>query len=107
MEEAFENYEGKLEDARYQHFLLFPQCFSTLNEICIPLSRIKILMIVFDRTKLKIERSCGLLSQSQCYSDYKSSTTLKAKVGVDPRGSLIFILMLFSESISDKKITNC
>ena len=63
-------------------------------------------MIILDGTKLKIEKPSGLLSQSQWYSDYKSSTTLKAQVGVDPRGSLIFILMLFSESISDKKITN-
>ena len=63
-------------------------------------------MIFLDGTKLKIEKPSGLLSQSQWYSDYKSSTTLKAQVGVDPRGSLIFILMLFSESISDKKITN-
>ena len=63
-------------------------------------------MIILDGTKLKIEKPSGLLSQSQWYSENKSSTTLKAQVGVDPRGSLIFILMLFSKSISDTKITN-
>ena len=63
-------------------------------------------MIILDGTKLKIEKPSRLLSQIQWYSDYKSSITLKAQVGVDPRGSLIFLLMLFSESISDKKITN-
>ena len=69
--------EGKLEDAINQHFILFPQCFLP-NYICIPLCHIKILMIILDRTKLKTERPSGPLSQSQCYSDYKSTTTLKA-----------------------------
>ena len=35
-------------------------------------------MIILDGTKLKIERPSGLLSQSQFYSEYKSSTTMKA-----------------------------
>ena len=63
-------------------------------------------MVIIDGTELKMERPSALLSQSQCYSDYKSATTLKSLVGVDPRGSFTFISMLYSGSISDKKITN-
>ncbi|KAL3881638.1 hypothetical protein ACJMK2_028051 [Sinanodonta woodiana] len=61
--------------------------------------------VILDRTELKVERPSALRSQSQCYSDYKSATTLKGLVGIDPRGSFIFISMLFSGSISDKEIT--
>ena len=42
--------------------------------------------------------------QSQCYSDYKSSTTLKSLVAVDPMGALMFVSALFSGSISDIEI---
>jgi len=63
-------------------------------------------MVILDGTELKIEKPSSLKSQSQCYSDYKSATTLKALVGVDPRGSFIFISMLFAGSISDKDITS-
>lgn len=62
-------------------------------------------LIILDGTELKLERPSSLRSQSMCYSDYKSATTLKGLVGVDPRGSFTFISMLFSGSISDKEIT--
>lgn len=62
-------------------------------------------MVILDGTEIKIERPSSLRTQSQCYSDYKSATTLKGLVGVDPRGSFTFISMLFSGSISDKAIT--
>lgn len=62
--------------------------------------------VILDGTEIKVERPSALRSQSQCYSDYKSATTLKGLVGIDPRGSFIFISMLFSGSISDKEITN-
>lgn len=61
--------------------------------------------IILDGTELKVQKPSSLRSQSQCYSDYKSSTTLKGLVGVDPRGSFTFISTLFSGSISDKEIT--
>lgn len=62
-------------------------------------------MVILDGTEMKIERPSSLTSQSQFYSDYKSSTTLKGLVGVDPRGSVVFVSTLFSGSISDKEIT--
>lgn len=62
-------------------------------------------LIILDGTEIKMERPSSLRSQSQCYSDYKSATTLKGLVGIDPRGSFTFISMLFSGCISDKVIT--
>ena len=62
-------------------------------------------MVIVDCTELKVQKPSSLNRQSQCYSDYKSSTTLKGLVGIDPRGSIIFSSMLFSGSISDKELT--
>lgn len=62
-------------------------------------------VVIIDGTEIKIQRPSSLKSQSQCYSDYKSCTTLKGLIGVDPRGSVIFSSMLFSGSISDKEMT--
>lgn len=62
-------------------------------------------LAIIDCTELKVQKPSSLHRQSQCYSDYKSSTTLKGLVGIDPRGSVIFSSMLFSGSISDKDIT--
>lgn len=42
---------------------------------------------------------------SQCYSDYKSSTTLKCLIGCDPNGSITFVSELFTGAISDKSIS--
>ena len=59
---------------------------------------------ILDGTEIKSEKPSSLKNQSQFYSDYKSSTTLKGLVATDPKGSFIFISMLFSGSISDKEI---
>ncbi|XP_077989941.1 uncharacterized protein LOC144444401 [Glandiceps talaboti] len=63
-------------------------------------------MAIFDGTEIKIQRPSALTCQSQSYSDYKATNTLKGLVGVDPRGAVIFISTLFSGSISDKAICN-
>ena len=63
------------------------------------------IFVIIDCTEFKIQKPSSLNPQSQCYSDYKSCTTLKGLVGVDPRGSIIFSSMLFTGSISDKDIT--
>ena len=55
-------------------------------------------------TEIKTETPSSLKVQSQCYSDYKSSTTLKSLVVVDPMGALMFVSALFSGSIFDNKI---
>ncbi|XP_021347575.1 uncharacterized protein LOC110446645 [Mizuhopecten yessoensis] len=62
-------------------------------------------LIIIDGTELKTQTPCALGLQSQLYSDYKSSTTLKCPIGCDPSGSVIFVSGLHSDSISDKTIT--
>lgn len=59
---------------------------------------------IADCTELKIQKPSSLRAQSQTYSNYKSSNTLKALVVVDPRGSVIYSSMLFAGSMSDKEI---
>jgi hypothetical protein len=61
-------------------------------------------LIMIDGTEFKTQVPNALALQSQMYSDYKSSTTLKALIGCDPSGSVIFISELFTGSISDKMI---
>ncbi|XP_033726291.1 uncharacterized protein LOC117315957 [Pecten maximus] len=62
-------------------------------------------LIIIDGTELRTQTPCGLGLQSQLYSDYKSSTTLKGLVGCDPNGTIMFISELHSGAISDKSIT--
>ncbi|XP_033731763.1 uncharacterized protein LOC117321455 [Pecten maximus] len=62
-------------------------------------------LVIIDGTELKTQTPCALGLQSQFYSDYKSSTTLKCLIGCDPSGSVIFVSELYSGSISDKTIT--
>lgn len=64
-------------------------------------------IVIIDCTELKVHKPSSLHRQSQCYSDYKSCTTLKGLVRVDPRDTrrVIFSSMLFTVSISDKDIT--
>lgn len=62
-------------------------------------------LVIIDGTEIKTQVPCGLALQSQLYSDYKSSTTLKALIGCDPRGTVIFVSELFTGSVSDKVLT--
>jgi hypothetical protein len=59
---------------------------------------------IIDCTEIRTEKPKFLKSQSQCYSDYKSTTTLKSLVVTDPRGSVMFVSDLYSGSISDNEI---
>ncbi|CAG2248260.1 unnamed protein product [Mytilus edulis] len=61
-------------------------------------------LAIIDGTEIKIQKPSSLHAQSQSYSNYKSTNTLKALVAVDPRGSLLFTSCLFSGAISDKDI---
>ena len=61
---------------------------------------------IIDATEIRLQRPSSLLCQSQCYSDYKSTNTLKGLIAVDPRGSVIFISPLYSGSISDNRLTH-
>jgi hypothetical protein len=61
---------------------------------------------IIDSTEIFIDRPASLKRQSRCYSEYKSHTTFKALIAVDPRGSVIFISSLFGGSVSDNELTS-
>ena len=61
--------------------------------------------ITLDGTEVKVQKPSSLAAQSQLYSDYKSCTTLKGPVGVDPCGSVTFVSTLYSGAAPDKQIT--
>lgn len=61
---------------------------------------------ILDCTELKIQKPSSLQLQSQTFSDYKSTNTLKALIACDPRGAVTFISTLFTGSISDREIFN-
>lgn len=62
-------------------------------------------LVIIDGTELRTQAPCGLALQSQMYSDYKSSTTLKGLIGCDPRGTVVFVSELFTGSVSDPALT--
>ena len=59
---------------------------------------------IIDATELKIEVPSALQKHSESYSTYKSHTTLKCLLGVDPKGGIMFVSQLYEGSISDKQI---
>ena len=59
---------------------------------------------ILDCTELKTEKPTSLVLQSQTYSTYKSTNTLKSLVACDPRGAVLYVSALFTGSISDKEI---
>jgi hypothetical protein len=61
-------------------------------------------IIILDGTEIRSQTPSSLVRQSQYYSQYKSGTTVKALIGCDPKGSIIFISQLFTGNISDKDI---
>ena len=61
-------------------------------------------LIILDAKELRCETPSCLTAQSQCYSEYKSHTTLKGMVGCDSRGNLMYVSDLYSGSISDKEL---
>lgn len=61
-------------------------------------------LAILDCTELKIERPSSLVLQSQSFSNYKSTNTLKSLIACDPRGAIMFTSTLFTGSLSDKEI---
>ena len=47
-------------------------------------------LILINATGLKMQVPCSLSVHSSCYSDYNSSTTLKALIACDPNGAFCF-----------------
>ena len=61
-------------------------------------------VVIIDATELKIQVPSALQKHSESYSTYKSHTTLKCLLGVDPKGGDMFVSQLYEGSISDKQI---
>ena len=60
--------------------------------------------MIIDATELKIEVLSALQKHSESYSTYKSHSTSKCLLGVDPKGGIMLISQLYGGSISDKQI---
>lgn len=52
-------------------------------------------MVIIDATELKIQVPSALQKHSESYSSYKSHTTFKSLIGVDPNGGIMFISQLY------------
>ena len=61
-------------------------------------------IVIIDATELKVQVPSALQKHSECYSTYKSHTTLKCSLGVDAKGGIIFVSHLDEGSISDKQL---
>ena len=61
--------------------------------------------LIIDATEIYIEQPSNPEAQPLTFSSYKNSNTLKALVGIIPKGSIAFVSTLFGGSISDKEIT--
>ena len=60
--------------------------------------------IIIDCTEVRCEMPSSLLLNSELFSSYKNHTTLKALVGISPKGFFTFIGQLYTGSISDREI---
>ena len=51
-------------------------------------------IVIVDATELKIHVPSSLQKHSESYSTYKSHTTFKSLIGVDPNGGIMFVSQL-------------
>lgn len=61
--------------------------------------------MILDATEFKIQTPSSLLRKSQVFSQYKSTTTAKALLGIALSDSVTFVSQLYTGGISDKEIT--
>ena len=62
--------------------------------------------VTTDCTEIKTQQPSSLVLNSQLYSTYKSSCTLKCLLGIAPHGAVTFVSTLFTGCMSDVEITN-
>lgn len=75
---------------------LMPDCF----KCSYPSTR-----VIIDCTEIKTQQAKSLVLDSQLYSNYKSTNTFKALVGISPHGAVTFVSSLYTGNISDVEIT--
>ena len=61
--------------------------------------------LIIDATEIYIEKPNNPEAQQVTFSSYKNSKTLKALVGIVPKGGISFVSTLYGGSISDKELT--
>jgi len=61
--------------------------------------------IILDCTELHMQRPSSLKLNTEFYSHYKSTTTLKGLVGITPSGAVSLVSALHPGSVSDNAIT--
>ena len=61
-------------------------------------------VVIVDCTELKIARPSNPTLQSQTYSTYKSTNTVKILIGITPRGAISFVSDAYSGSASDQQV---
>ena len=76
--------------------LHLPECFRT---------KYSTTTLIIDATEIYIEKPNNPEAQQVTFSSYKNSNTLKALVGIVPKGGISFVSTLFGSSISDKELT--
>ena len=62
--------------------------------------------VIIDCTDVRCQMPSSLLLNSELLSSYNNHTTLKALVGISPKGSITFIGQLYAGSISDKEMVD-
>ena len=62
--------------------------------------------VIIDCTELRYEMPRSLLLNCKPFGSYKNHTTVKALLGISPKGFFTFIGQLYTSSISDKEIIN-
>ena len=73
-----------------------PECFN---------KQYKSTTIIIDATEIYIEKPSNPAAQQITFSSYKNTNTLKALVGIIPKGVISFVSELYGGSISDKDLT--
>ncbi|XP_022805897.1 uncharacterized protein LOC111343029 [Stylophora pistillata] len=73
-----------------------PECF---------LKKYSSTTLLLDATEIYIEKPRNPEAQQLTFSSYKNTNTLKALVGIVPKGGISFVSTLYGGSISDKEIT--
>lgn len=61
--------------------------------------------LIIDATEIYIEKPSNPEAQQLTFSSYKNTNTLKALIGIVPKGGISFVSTLYGGSISDKELT--
>ncbi|XP_056006770.1 uncharacterized protein LOC125657786 [Ostrea edulis] len=61
-------------------------------------------MVILDATEISVEKPSDVNAQSITWSNYKHSNTIKAMIGVTPRGAVSYVSDAYGGSASDRMI---